>query len=176
MRAVWYERQGKARDVLVAGELPDPKPGPGEVRVRIAVSGVNPGDVKKREGWLSNAMPYPRVVPHSDGAGILDAVGDGVSGSRVGQRVWVYGAQSYRPFGTAAEYTVVPEQLAVPLPDGVSFDLGASIGIPGITAHTSSAHSFATTSTGTPSGPPRPGCARTARGRAATLPPWTACR
>ncbi len=135
MKAVWYDRQGEARDVLVAGELPTPQPGQGEVRVRIAVSGVNPGDVKKRQGWLGSQMPYPRVVPHSDSAGTIDAVGDGVEPARVGARVWVYGAQSYRPFGTCAQWTVVPAQLAVPLPDHVPWDLGASVGIPGITAH-----------------------------------------
>ncbi|MEU9207859.1 NADPH:quinone reductase [Streptomyces sp. NPDC048415] len=135
MLASWYERQGPAADVLRVGELPDPQPGPGEVRVRVTVSGVNPGDTKKRHGWLGSAMPYPRVIPHSDGAGVIDAVGDGVDARRIGQRVWVYGAQSYRPFGTAAQYTVVPGDLAVALPDHLSDDLGASLGIPGITAH-----------------------------------------
>ncbi|GHE61436.1 MULTISPECIES: NADPH:quinone reductase [Streptomyces] len=135
MRASWYDRQGPAADVLRLGELPDPRPGPGEVRVRVSVSGVNPGDTKKRRGWLGSAMPYPRVVPHSDAAGVVDAVGEGVDARRTGQRVWVYGAQSYRPFGTAAQYTVVPAGKAVPLPDHVGDDLGACLGIPGITAH-----------------------------------------
>ncbi|MGW1753048.1 NADPH:quinone reductase [Streptomyces mirabilis] len=121
--------------MLGVGELPDPEPGPGEVRVRVTVSGVNPGDTKKRRGWLGSSMPYPRVIPHSDAAGVVDAVGDGVDTRRVGQRVWVYGAQSYRPFGTAAQYTVVPEDLAVRLPDHLGDELGASLGIPGITAH-----------------------------------------
>ncbi|WP_371643196.1 NADPH:quinone reductase [Streptomyces mirabilis] len=135
MLASWYDEQGPAATVLGVGELPDPEPGPGEVRVRVTVSGVNPGDTKKRRGWLGSSMPYPRVIPHSDGAGVVDAVGDGVDARRVGQRVWVYGAQSYRPFGTAAQYTVVPEDLAVPLPDHLGDELGASLGIPGITAH-----------------------------------------
>jgi NADPH2:quinone reductase len=135
MRAVWYDRQGPAAQVLHVGELPDPQPGPGEVRVRIRFSGVNPGDTKKRRGWLGSAMPYPRVIPHSDAAGVIDAVGDGVDLMRLGHRVWVYGAQSYRPFGTAAQYTVVPTRLAVDLPDDVSNEVGASLGIPGITAH-----------------------------------------
>lgn len=135
MLASWYDRQGPAADVLRVGELPDPVPGPGEVRVRVSVSGVNPGDTKKRRGWLGSSMPYPRVVPHSDAAGVVDAVGQGVEKPRVGQRVWVYGAQSYRPFGTAAQYTVVPADLAVPLPDHLSDELGAALGIPGITAH-----------------------------------------
>src|SRR3954447_19980417 len=115
--------------------MADPDPAPGEVRVRLALSGVNPGDTKKRGDWLGNRMPFPRVVPHSDGAGVVDAVGEGVDPSRVGERVWVYGAQSYRAFGTAAQYTVVPADLAVPLPAHLSDDVGASPGIPGITAH-----------------------------------------
>jgi NADPH2:quinone reductase len=135
MLASWYNQQGPAAEVLQLGELPDPTPGPGEVRVRVTVSGANPGDTKKRRGWTGSAMPYPRVIPHSDAAGIIDSVGDGVDARRVGTRVWVYGAQSYRPFGTAAQYTVVPGDLAVPLPDHLPDDLGASLGIPGITAH-----------------------------------------
>ncbi|MFE2040608.1 NADPH:quinone reductase [Streptomyces sp. NPDC059477] len=135
MLASWYDQWGPAAEVLTVGELPDPEPGPGEVRVRVRVSGVNPGDTKKRSGWMSTSMPFPRVIPHSDAAGVLDAVGDGVDSSRIGQRVWVHGAQSYRPFGTAAQYTVVPQDLAVPLPGHLSDDLGASLGIPGITAH-----------------------------------------
>jgi NADPH2:quinone reductase len=105
------------------------------VRVRLALSGISPGDVKKRAGWLGSAMPYPRVIPHSDGAGRIDAVGAGVAPSRVGERVWVYGAQSYRPFGTAAQAVVVPATFAVALPDGVADEVGAALGIPGITAH-----------------------------------------
>ncbi|HEX3199902.1 MAG TPA: NADPH:quinone reductase [Propionibacteriaceae bacterium] len=135
MRAVWYERQGPASEVLQVGELPDPRPGPGEVRVRVSLSGVNPGDTKKRRGWLGSAMPYPCVVPHSDGAGVAESVGLGVDSTRVGRRVWVYGAQSYRPFGTAAQLTVVPTQQAIDLPDEVPDEVGACLGIPGITAH-----------------------------------------
>jgi NADPH:quinone reductase len=135
MRAAWYERQGAATDVLRVGELADPKPAEGEVRVRLAVSAVNPGDTKKRSGWLSNPMAFTRVIPHSDGAGVIDAIGPGVDSGRVGERVWVYGAQSYRPSGTAAQLTVVPIHQAVALPDSASDDLGASLGIPGITAH-----------------------------------------
>src|SRR4051812_9608304 len=101
----------------------------------MRLSGVNPGDTKKRRGWLGSSMPFERVVPHSDGAGTVDAVGEGVDEGRVDRRVWVHGAQSYRPFGTAAELTVVPELLAVDLPAGVSDELGACLGIPGITAH-----------------------------------------
>jgi NADPH2:quinone reductase len=112
-----------------------PDPDTGEVRVRVSRSGVNPGDTKKRRGWLGSAMPFPRVVPHSDGAGIVDAVGEGVDRARIGQRVWVYGAQSYRPFGTAAQFAVVPAHQAVELPDAVGDETGACLGIPGITAH-----------------------------------------
>jgi len=135
MRAAWYEQQGPAEQVLQIGELPDPQPEEGEVRVRLALSGVNPGDAKKRQGWQGSSMPAPQVIPHSDGAGLIDAVGPGVDPSRIGSRVWVYGAQSYRPYGTAAQATVVPQQLAVELPDEVPDQLGAALGIPGITAH-----------------------------------------
>lgn len=111
------------------------EPGPGEVRVRLTLSGINPGDVKKRQGWRGSPMPYPRVVPHRDGAGVIDAVGRGVDRARIGARVWVYGAQSYRSMGTAAEATVVPDEQAVDLPDNVPDEVGAALGIPGITAH-----------------------------------------
>lgn len=135
MNAAWYEKQGPAHDVLVIGEIPDPEPRPGEVRIRVAASGVNPGDLKKRQNAFGYGMAYPLVIPHSDGAGVIDRVGDGVPASRVGQRVWCYGAQSYRPFGTAAEYATVPSAQAVSLPEAVSFEQGACLGIPGLTAH-----------------------------------------
>ena len=135
MLAAWYERQGPASEVLRVGEMASPAPGPGEVRVRVNLSGVNPGDTKKRGDWVGYGMPYPRIVPHSDGSGVIDAVGEHVDSSRVGRRVWVYGAQSYRPFGTAAQLTVVPAEQAVELPHDVSDELGACLGIPGITAH-----------------------------------------
>ncbi|HET9872970.1 MAG TPA: NADPH:quinone reductase [Propionibacteriaceae bacterium] len=135
MRAVWYDRQGDANDVLQVGELPDPEPAVGEVRIRMQYSGVNPGDTKKRRGWLGSSMPYPRVIPNSDGAGVVEAVGEGVDPTRIGRRVWVYGAQSYRPFGTAAQLTVVPAQQAIDLPDDIPSEVGACLGIPGITAH-----------------------------------------
>src|SRR3954451_7050652 len=133
--AVWYDAQGPAAEVLQTGDLPDSAPGPREVAVRMRLSGGNPGDTKKRRGWLGSQMPFPRVIPHSDGAGVITSVGSGVEASRVGRRVWVYGAQSYRPFGTAAQVTVVPAELAVDLPDDVSDEIGACLGIPGITAH-----------------------------------------
>lgn len=135
MRAALYEKQGPAAEVLRVGELPDPQPGTGEVRVRVRFSGVNPGDTKKRRGWLGSSMAYPLVIPHSDAAGVIDRVGDGISTARIGRRVWVHSAQSYRPFGTAAEFTVVPDDLAVDLPPEVPDEVGASLGMPGITAH-----------------------------------------
>src|SRR5438270_9265086 len=135
MLAAWYERPGPAAEVLQVGEMAEPEPGPGEVRVRVALSAVNPGDTKKRGDWLGYGMQFPRIVPHSDGSGVIDAVGQGVDRSRIGQRVWVYGAQSYRAFGTAAELTVVPAEQAVQLPSEVGDDVGACLGIPGITAH-----------------------------------------
>ena len=135
MRAAWYEKQGPAREVLTIGEMPDPQPGAGEVRIRIAASGINPGDVKKRQDTFGLGMPYPRVIPHSDGAGRVDEVGEGVSSEWIGRAVWCYGAQSYRPFGTAAEFTVVPLDHVARLPETVSMEQGACLGIPGITAH-----------------------------------------
>jgi NADPH:quinone reductase len=135
MIAAWYDRQGPPADVLQVGELPAGEPGPGDVRVRLSLSGANPGDIKKRQSWLGNPMAFPRIIPHSDGAGVIEAVGTDVDPARAGRRVWVYGAQSYRPFGTAAQATVVPDSLAVDLPDAVSDEIGACLGIPGITAH-----------------------------------------
>jgi NADPH2:quinone reductase len=115
--------------------MPDPRPGAGEVRIRTAVTGINPGDVKKRQDSFGIGMPYPRVIPHSDGAGRVDQVGEGVSSEWIGRSVWCYGAQSYRPFGTAAEFTVVPLDHVALLPESVSPEEGACLGIPGITAH-----------------------------------------
>ncbi len=135
MKAAWYEKQGPPRDVLVVGEMPDPIPAAGEVRIRIAASGINPGDVKKRQDTFGVGMPYPRVIPHSDGSGRVDQLGAGVPSEWMGRSVWCYGAQSYRPFGTAAEFTVVPIDHVAPLPETVPMEQGACLGIPGITAH-----------------------------------------
>ena len=135
MKAAWYEKQGPARSVLVVGEMPDPIPAAGEVRIRIAASGINPGDVKKRSDAFGVGMPYPRVIPHSDGAGRVDQVGAGVPSEWMGRSVWCYGAQSYRPFGTAAEFTVVPLDQIARLPESAAMEQGACLGIPGITAH-----------------------------------------
>src|SRR5271156_4981441 len=135
MKAAWYEKQGPARQVLIVGEMPDPIPAAGEVRIRIAASGINPGDIRKRQDDFGVGMAYPRVIPHSDGAGHVDQLGAGVRSEWLGRSVWCYGAQSYRPFGTAAEFTVVPLDHVAPLPENVSPDQGACLGIPGITAH-----------------------------------------
>jgi NADPH:quinone reductase len=136
VKAAWYERKGPAREVLQLGERPRPEPIAGELRVRIRMSAVNPSDTKTRGGHRGNvAMPFPVVVPHQDGAGVVDAVGSGVDPARVGERVWVYESTLGRAHGTAAEYTVVPAHKAVRLPDGVDFDAGACMGIPGMTAH-----------------------------------------
>jgi len=135
MRAAWYEKQGPAADVLRLGEMPDPLPGDGEVRVRVKASGIHIGDIGKRQGYWGSTMTFPRVIPHGDGTGVIDRVGEGVDRARIGERVWVYLAQSYRPFGTAAEYTVVPSAHAVALPAAVPDAQGAGLGIPGITGH-----------------------------------------
>ncbi len=135
MLAAWYDRQGPAVEVLQVGELLAPDPAPGEVRVRVRLSGINPGDTKKRSGWQGAPMSFERIIPHSDGAGVIEAVGAGMDSRRLGERVWIYGAQSYRPFGTAAQLTSVPAQQAVSLPDDVPDEVGACLGIPGITAH-----------------------------------------
>jgi NADPH2:quinone reductase len=133
MRAAFYRSQGRASDVLKLGELETPVPGPGKVRVRLMTSGVNPSDWKARIGGF-RPMPAPLVVPHSDGAGIIDAVGDGVAKSRIGERVWVWNGQWKRAFGTAAEYIALPSEQAVLLPDNIGFEIGACLGIPLFTA------------------------------------------
>lgn len=134
MRAAFYERTGPAHEVLQLGELPDPQPGRGEVRVKVLFSGVNPSDVKSRMGLRSKQLPFPRIVPHSDGMGLIDAVGEGVDRARLGQRVWLWNAAWGRPFGTAAQYVALPQAQAVPLPDGVPDEAGACFGIPALTA------------------------------------------
>jgi NADPH:quinone reductase len=133
MRAAVYRRRGPAADVLNVEEVETPEPGPGEVRVKVAVSGVNPTDWKSRSA--GGDIPAGFQVPNQDGAGVIDAVGPGVDPARVGERVWTYLSAWQNPYGTAAEYTVVPAEQAVRLPDGTSFELGASLGVPAITAH-----------------------------------------
>jgi NADPH:quinone reductase len=133
MRAAWYEKNGAAAEVLTVGEVETPRPGPGEVRVKLATSGVNPSDVKSRAG-TARKIAFPRVIPHSDGAGEIDAVGEGVPAARVGERVWTWNAQWKRAFGTAAEYVVLPSAQAVTLPAPIDLAAGACLGIPALTA------------------------------------------
>jgi NADPH:quinone reductase len=131
MKAAWYSQNGEAQDVMVVGELPTPSPQAGEVLVRLATSGVNPSDVKSRRARPVND---PLIVPHSDGAGVIEAVGAGVSAQRVGERVWVWNGQWQRPWGTCAEYIALPAAQAVALPEGTDLAAGACMGIPGLTA------------------------------------------
>jgi len=133
MRAAYYEKNGAADEVLHLGEVETPTPGPGEVRIRLATSGVNPSDVKNRAG-ITRKIAFPRVIPHSDGAGEIDMVGAGVAAARIGERVWTWNGQWKRPFGTAAQFIVLPERQAVPLPKAISFEAGACLGIPALTA------------------------------------------
>jgi NADPH2:quinone reductase len=134
MRAAYYESNGPAREVLRVADVETPQAGRGEVRVRLRTSGVNPSDVKSRAG-LTRKIAFPRVIPHSDGAGEIDAVGEGVSPARVGERVWVWNGQWRRPFGTAAEWIVLPSEQAVRLPANVTMDAGACLGIPAYTGY-----------------------------------------
>jgi len=131
MKAAWYEKNGAARETLIVGEMPTPQAGPGEVLVRIAVSGVNPSDVKSRRGRPLNG---PFIIPHSDAGGVIEAVGAGVPSARIGERVWVWNGQWQRPMGTAAEYAALPAAQAVRLPDNCDFAAAACLGIPALTA------------------------------------------
>ncbi len=134
MRAAFYTEQGPAREVLKVGEQPKPEPGPGEVRVRLRTSGVNPSDWKARRGGSGRGLAAPLVIPHSDGAGDIDAVGPGVPVSRIGERVWIWNGQWKRAFGTAAQYIALPSAQAVPLPQNTDYASGACLGIPALTA------------------------------------------
>ena len=133
MRAAYYEQNGSAREVLRVAEVETPQVGHGEVRVKLAASGVNPSDVKARQG-ATRKIAWPRLIPHSDGAGVIDQVGDGIAKSRIGERVWVWNGQWKRAFGTAAEFIALPAAQAVKLPDKVGFEAGACLGIPAMTA------------------------------------------
>jgi len=137
MRAAWFESFGSAQDVLQLGDQETPRPGPGEVLIRVATSGVNPSDVKKRAGSFPNLLDGGFVIPNSDGAGVIESVGEGVDKRRVGERVWIYQAQYGRRFGTAAEYVAIDSCRAPRLPDNTSFEVGACLGIPVMTAHRS---------------------------------------
>jgi NADPH:quinone reductase len=134
MKAVWYDRQGPAREVFNYGEMPTPVAGQGEVRIKLEASGVNPSDTYRRAG-TADPMEYPRVIANSDGAGIVDQVGPGAKRFKEGDRVWLYnGQRNGRAFGTAAEYIALDENLVTPLPANVSFAEGATLGVPGMTA------------------------------------------
>jgi NADPH:quinone reductase-like Zn-dependent oxidoreductase len=135
MRAAWYEAFGPAQESLQVGDIDTPSAGPGEVLVRLHTSGVNPSDTKKRTGSFPNLLDDGFVIPNSDGAGIIEAVGDDVDDSRIGERVWVYQAQFARRFGTAAEYVAIDSPRAAVLPDNAGFEVGACLGIPAMTAH-----------------------------------------
>jgi NADPH2:quinone reductase len=136
MRCISYERFGPANEVLSLADREVPEPGPGEVLVRLAYSGVNPSDAKARAGSRPGVTKpaFPEIVPHSDGAGVIEAVGDGVDAERVGENVWIWNGQWQRALGTAAEYIALPETQAVALPEGIALDVGATLGIPGLTA------------------------------------------
>ncbi|MEM6587002.1 MAG: NADPH:quinone reductase [Pseudomonadota bacterium] len=136
MRAICYDSFGAAADVLSIEDIEMPEPGPGEVRVRLSYSGVNPSDAKARAGLRPGVTKpaFPKVIPHSDGAGAIEAVGPGVDTARIGRRVWVFNGQWQRAFGTAAEMITLPAEQAVSLPDNVDEDVGATLGIPGLTA------------------------------------------
>ena len=134
MRAVWYQQAGAADEVLQSGEWPEPQPGPGEVRVHMAVSAVNPTDIKRRQSGRELGQ-FERIIPHNDGAGLIDKVGTGVPHIRTGQAVWIFGAQAIRPCGTAADYVVLPARQAITLPSGITFDNAACLGVPAVTAH-----------------------------------------
>jgi NADPH:quinone reductase len=135
MKAALYEAQGEPAKVFKLGELPDPEPGPGDVKVAIRASGANPTDTYTRSGVRGRGMPFARIIPHQDGAGVIVAVGDGVPKTRIGERVWLYMAQWQRPLGTAAEFCVLPSERAPRLPDNCGFKEGACLGVPWLTAH-----------------------------------------
>lgn len=135
MQAVWYEKKGAPHDVLHLGQMPVPKPATEDVLIKVFASAVNPSDIKGRTTWSGNSMPFERIIPHQDGAGVIVEVGEGVDPAHIGERVWCYQAQWHRPFGSAAQWMTLPASRAVPLPDGVSFAEGACLGIPAMTAH-----------------------------------------
>ncbi len=135
MQAALYRKFGAAREVLELCDVDQPEPGPGEVLVRLHTSAINPSDVKKRAGAFPDLLDEGFIIPNSDGAGVIEAVGDGVDKNRKGERVWVYQAQHERRFGTAAEYVAISSNCAPRLPEDAGFDIGACLGIPAMTAH-----------------------------------------
>jgi NADPH2:quinone reductase len=135
VRAAWYEKQGPAKQVIKIGEMAAPDAGPGEVRVKVAYSGLNPSDIKRRQGFRGQQLGYPRIIPHSDGAGVIDQVGRGVPKSRIGEKVWIWCGQWQRPFGTCAQYIALPSRHAITMPRRADVLHGACLGIPAVTAH-----------------------------------------
>ncbi len=134
MKAVWYESIGEAEQVLNYGDLEDPQINDGEVLVQLKTSGVNPSDVKIRAG-ARGELQFPRIIPHSDGGGIIVEVGEGVSEDRIGERVWIWNGAFGRAFGTCAELIALPSSQAVAMPEDVSFETAACLGIPASTAY-----------------------------------------
>lgn len=135
MQAAYYEKQGAAKEVIHYQQIPIPEPGTGEVRVKIHASGVNPSDTKSRSGWGGIEQKFERIIPHQDGAGVIESVGESVPNSRIGERVWIYEGQLGRAFGTGAEYIVIDSEKAIKLPDNTTFAEGACLGVPAMTAH-----------------------------------------
>ena len=135
MRAAWYDQFGEAPEVLRVGELPDPEPGPHQVVVALHTSAVNPSDVRKRAGAFPDLLDHGPIIPHSDGAGVIEAVGEDVHPGRIGERVWVYQAQHVRRAGTAASRVAIDAGRAVSLPESVDYATAACLGIPAMTAH-----------------------------------------
>jgi NADPH:quinone reductase len=134
MRAYWYEKAGAAADVLTFGTMPDPVPAAGEVRIKVAHSTVNPTDSKRRTLGRELSQ-FKRIIPNNDGAGVIDQVGDGIAETRIGEHVWIFGAQAGRPNGTAAEFVTLPSRQAIALPKQASLAEGACLGVPAVTAH-----------------------------------------
>ena len=140
MKAAYYKKTGTAKDVLINGELETPKPNPNEVLISVKASGINPSDVKRRAGWQNKNLPFPLIIPHSDGAGKIVKVGRNMSTDLIGSDVWVWNAQGGyagpgRAFGTAAEFIAVPATQVSKLPDNVTFEEGACLGVPLRTSH-----------------------------------------
>ena len=135
MKAVWYEKQGDASEVLIYGDMEKPTPQNNEVLIKVHYSGLIPSDTKRMIGFRGQKHAFHSIIPHSDGSGIIEAVGSNIDPNRIGERVWVYSAQWQRPFGTAANFVCVPSNLAIKLEDSISLEIGATIGIPALTAY-----------------------------------------
>ena len=140
MKAAYYKKTGNAKEVLINGNLKTPKPSDNEVLISVKASGINPSDVKRRAGWQNKNLPFPLIIPHSDGAGQIVQVGSNISTDLIGTSVWIWNAQGGysgpgRAFGTAAEFITVPATQVSKLPDSVTFEEGACLGVPLRTSH-----------------------------------------